>query len=117
MPNQDLANLTRWKSTQRKPADRLGDEVVEIFKRDIEKRQSKFGRIGEAWLELVPEPLQVNAELCALSRGTLTVIVAGASNLFTLKQAMLAGLQDQLLIACRRDGLKKINLKPGKLSN
>lgn len=117
MPSQDLAKLTQWKRTTRRPTDRLGDEIVDIFKNDIEKRQNKFGRIGEAWLELVPEPLQVNAELSTLSRGTLTVLVQGASNLFTLKQAMLAGLQDQLLAACRRDGLKKINLKPGRLSN
>ncbi len=115
-PDPDLARLSKWKTTQRKPAERLGDEVISIFKKDIEKQQLKFGRVGQAWLEIVPRTLQTNAELSALSRGTLTVIVQGSTHLYTLKHAMLAGLQQQLLIACRRDGLKKINLKPGKLT-
>ncbi len=116
MPHDQLAKLSKWKSTQRRPMDRLGDEVISIFKHDIEKRQNKFGKIGTAWIELVPETLQTYAELSALSRGTLTVIVQGASQLYTLKQAMLAGLQDQLLVACRSEGLKKIALKAGRLT-
>jgi hypothetical protein len=36
--------------------------------------------------------------------------------LYTLKQAMLAGLQEQLLVACRSEGLKKITLKAGRLT-
>lgn len=116
MPADELAKLSKWKSTQRRPTDRLGDEVISIFKQDIEKRQKKFGKIGLAWIELVPESLQTHAELSALSRGTLTVIVQGASHLYTLKQAMLAGLQEQLLVACRSEGLKKIALKAGRLT-
>ncbi len=117
MNDQDLINLSKWKTTRRKPVGRLGDEVISIFKKDIEKRQSKFGEIGGAWLQLVPEKLQEYAELSSLSRGTLTVLVQGSTNLYQLKQAMLAGLQVQLLHACRSEGLKKIVLKPGKMTN
>jgi hypothetical protein len=116
MTDAELKKLTKWKATERRPMDRLGDEVVHLFKRDIERRQVKFGKIGEAWLQLVPAAMQEASELSSLSRGTLTVIVQGSTHLYALKQAMLAGLQDQLLHACRSEGLRKINLKPGKIS-
>lgn len=113
----DLEKLTHWKSTQRRPTDRLGDEVVKLFTHQIEKRQKKFGAVGEAWITIVPENLQTHAELSSLVRGTLTVIVEGSSRLYQLKQAMLAGLQEQLIHACRREGLRKITIKAGRLSN
>ncbi len=116
-PQQDLLRLSKWKSTHRAPVDRLGDECIDLFKNQIEKRQKKFGKIGEAWLMLVPAKLQDCCELVALTRGTLTVIVQGSTQLYQLKQAMLAGLQDQLLLAARSEGLKKIALKPGKVAS
>ncbi len=115
-PEQDLIKLTKWRTTRHKPLDLLGDEVVEIFKHDLEKRQKKFGKIGEVWIRIVPPTLQEVSELTALVRGTLTVIVQGSSHLFNMKQAMLAGLQEQLLHECRAAGLKKVVLKPGKLT-
>lgn len=117
MRNAELEKLSHWKSTLRRPTDRLGDEVVKLFTHNIEKRQKKFGTVGEAWIAIVPENLQTYAELSSLVRGTLTVIVDGSSRLYQLKQAMLAGLQDQLIHACRGAGLRKITLKAGKLSN
>ena len=54
---------------------------------------------------------------CALegySRGSLTVLVDSSSHLYELKQLLLAGLQQQLLIACKGAGLRKITLKPGR---
>ncbi|MBC7783833.1 MAG: hypothetical protein H7144_08330 [Burkholderiales bacterium] len=112
----DLYKLTKWKTTRRPQAGRLGVEVVDIFKRDLEKRQKKFGHIGEVWMKVIPAALQEASELTALSRGVLTVIVQGSTHLYNLKQGLLSGLQDQLLHACRGDGLKKINLKPGRLT-
>lgn len=115
MDQTPLSRLAYWKKTLHPPVDRLGDEVVEIFKTQIEKRQTKLGMIGQAWLELVPDPLQECTHLGGFVRGTLTVIVEGSANLYLLKQAMLAGLENQLLLACRGHGLRKINLRLGKL--
>jgi hypothetical protein len=116
MTDAELIKLTKWKHVERRRAEALGDEVVSLFKRDIERRQDKFGHIGEVWGQLVPPALLEWAELSTLSRGTLTVLVQGSTHLYQLKQAMLAGLQDQLLHACRADGLRKINLKAGRVT-
>lgn len=112
-----LSRLMHWKKTVHPPLDRLGDEIVSIFKTQIQTRQTKLGQIGQAWLELVPDPLQECTHLHGFTRGTLTVIVEGSSNLYLLKQAMLAGLEDQLLMACRGLGLRKIQLRLGKLGD
>ena len=45
--------------------------------------------------------------------GTLTVHVDSSAHLYELRQLLLAGLQDQLLLACAGNGLKKITLKRG----
>lgn len=111
----DLVRLNRFKRTEHADAGRLGVDVIGCFKQ-LEKRHKKFGRVGEAWLQLVPPALQNASELSTFSRGALGVVVEGSANLFLLKQAMLNGLQDQLLHACRGEGLKKITLKAGKLS-
>jgi len=42
------------------------------------------------------------------------VIVDSAPHLYELKQLLLAGLEQQLLLACAVSGLRKINLKPGR---
>lgn len=115
LTERDLARLNYWKKAERVPAAKLGPEAVLCFKH-LEKRHRKFGRIGEAWLQLVPPALQDASELSTFSRGTLGVVVEGGSNLYLLKQALLAGLQDQLLLACRGEGLKKVTLRAGRLS-
>jgi hypothetical protein len=58
--------------------------------------------------------LDAHCALESLNRGTLTVIVDSASHLYELKQLLLAGLQDQLLLACRSTGLRKVALRPGQ---
>lgn len=112
----ELTKLTRFKGPRPLAAERLGENVVAYFKTRIEKQQKKFGCIGEQWLTLVPEALQTTSELVTFSRGTLGIVVANSTALFQMKQAMLAGLQDQLLHACRGQGLKKITIKVGRLS-
>ena len=37
-----------------------------------------------------------------------------SSHLYELKQLLLAGLQQQLLLACKPAGLRKVMLKPGR---
>ena len=112
---RDLARLQRWKRTEYAKPAALGTEAVLCFKH-LEKRHKKFGRIGEAWLQLVPPALQDASELSTFSRGALGVVVEGGSNLYLLKQALQAGLQEQLLLACRGEGLKKIALRAGRVS-
>jgi hypothetical protein len=71
-------------------------------------------KLAEAWSRLVPEALSDHCALESFHRGTLTVMVDTASHLYELKQVLLAGLQQQLVIACRSAGLQKISLKPGR---
>ncbi|MGN6505818.1 MAG: DciA family protein [Tepidisphaeraceae bacterium] len=112
-----LQRMSRFKRAAPDPAQLIGAEILAEFKLRIEKRHKKFGKIADAWLQLVPPALQERSELVTFARGTLGVIVEGSSHLFMLKQAMLAGLEQQLLLACRSQGLKKITLKAGKLSS
>lgn len=42
------------------------------------------------------------------------MLVDSSSHLYELKTLLLKGLQQQLLIACKTAGLKKINLRPGR---
>lgn len=95
-------------------ADPLGPEMVEFFKRAVQKRQTKFSKIGECFGKLVPDTLSDHCALESMTRGTLVVLVDSASHLYELKQLLLAGLQQQLIMACKSAGLRKITLKPGR---
>lgn len=110
----EFDRLQRMKHASPKPFDPLGGEVVEFFKHSVQKRQTKLGRIADCWSALVPELLAEHCCLESLSRGTLTVLVDSSSHLYDLKQLLLAGLEQQLLLACRAAGLKKIALKRGQ---
>ena len=92
----------------------LGPEMVAFFKGSVERRQTKFGKIADVWSKLVPELLLDHCALDSFSRGTLTVLVDSASHLYELKQLLLAGLQQQILLSCANTGLQKISLKRGR---
>ncbi len=109
-----LKRLVRWKKTAEPFSINLGELAVEQFNRDIRKRHDKFGKLAEAWNTLVPELFAEHCYLATFARGTLTVNVDSSAHLFELKQLLLSGLEDQLLLACRPAGLKKIVLKRGK---
>jgi hypothetical protein len=74
----------------------------------------KFGKLAEVWDALIPAMFQPHTYLATFARGTLTVNVDSSAHHYELKQLMLAGLEDQLLLACRGCGLKKIVLKRGQ---
>jgi hypothetical protein len=108
-----LARVKRWAPP---PVEALGPEMVSFFKQSVQKRQTKLTQIAECWGRLVPELLN---EHCALEgftvkSGTLAVIVDSASHLYELKQLLLAGLEQQLLLACSASGLRKVVLKRGR---
>jgi hypothetical protein len=114
--DRELANLQRLaevKRINRASGQPLGPEMVSFFKQ-AEKRKNKFGKIGECWAKLIPETLNDHCALESFHRGTLTVLVDSSAHLYELKQLLLAGLQQQLLLACKAAGLRKIALKPGR---
>jgi hypothetical protein len=95
-------------------ANLIGPAMVGFFKKSVEKRHTKVGAIAECWARLVPELLNDHCALESFNRGTLVVLVDSSSHLYQLKTLLLAGLQQQLLAACGRSGLKKISLKLGR---
>jgi len=109
-----LARLHRVKQAPPPEADPLGPEFVSFFKSTVQKRHTKFAAIAECWETLVPATLTAHCALESYARGTLTVLVDSSSHLYELKQLLLAGLQQQLLLACRAAGLRKITLRPGR---
>jgi hypothetical protein len=88
--------------------------MISFFKTSVQKRQGKLAAIAEAWERLVPAMFTAHCALEGLSRGTLTILVDSASHLYELRQLLLAGLEQQLMIACRMTGLRKLVLKPGR---
>lgn len=110
----ELARLNHVKRSVRVPAAALGPEMVDFFKQSVQKRQTKLSRIAECWSALVPETLNDHCALESFTRGGLTVVVDSSSHLYELKQLLLAGLEDQLLLACRSAGLRKITLRAGR---
>lgn len=109
-----LRRLHGFKKSTESVGGALGPELVSFFKQSVTKRQGKFARISESWTALVPALLADHCAFEGFSRGTLTVLVDSSSHLYDLKQLLLAGLQQQLLLACGAAGLRKIVLKPGR---
>jgi hypothetical protein len=94
-------------------ATSLGPELLCFFKNNVQKRHTKLGVIADCWTRLVPDFLLEHCALESFHAGTLKVIVDSSSHLYELKQLLLAGLHQQLLIACKSTGLRKITLKSG----
>lgn len=110
----ELRRLDRVKRVDRASAEAIGPAMVSFFKRSVEKRHTKLGKIAECWGRLVPETLNDHCALESFNRGSLSVIVDSSPHLYELKQLLLAGLQQQLLLACKSAGLRKIHLKAGR---
>lgn len=110
----ELRRLQRVKQIQHPQAAALGPSLVGFFKNSVQKRQTKMGKIAERWQQLVPPLLAEHTALESFSKGSLTVLVDSASHLYELKQLLLAGLEAQLLLACKSAGLRKITLKSGR---
>jgi hypothetical protein len=110
----ELARLARVKASPAGLPDALGPELISFFKTSVQKRQTKLEKLADCWSQLVPELLNEHCALEGFSRGTLTVLVDTASHLYELKQLLLAGLEKQLLAACKGAGLKKVALRRGR---
>jgi hypothetical protein len=114
LKRDDVARLQRAKQPTARKDEWIGKDLVSFFKNSVQKRHTKLGKIAECWSRLVPELLSEHCALESFSKGTLVVIVDSSSHLYQLKTLLLAGLQQQLLVACGSTGLKKINLKAGR---
>jgi Dna[CI] antecedent, DciA len=110
----ELQRLHRVKQVAPETMDALGPELLAFFKTSVAKRQTKMADVSEFWCRLVPETLCDHCALEGFVRGSLTVLVDSSSHLYELKQLLLAGLEQQLLIACRSAGLRKIVLRQGR---
>jgi len=112
--DNELKRVFAAKQVRQKAGEPLGPQMIDFFHQSVRKRQGKFSQIADAWGKLVPQTLSEHCALESFSRGTLIVLVDSASHLYELKQLLLAGLQQQLLLACKAGGLRKISLKPGR---
>jgi hypothetical protein len=110
----DLRRLDQVKRVHRPAGAPLGAEMVSFFKHSVAKRHTRLGKIAECWSAIVPEMFNDHCSLESYTRGTLTVMVDSASHLYELKQLLLAGLEGQLLLACKSAGLRKIQLRHGR---
>ena len=110
----ELKRVVRLKTIHHKSAEPIGPQLISFFKHSVQKRQTQMSKIAEVWAKLVPDLLNDHCALESLTRGSLIVLVDTSSHLYELKQLLLAGLQQQLLLACKAAGLRKITLKPGR---
>jgi len=109
-----LHRLDRFKRTGTLVGASLGMEMVELYHRQVERRQTRLAALADSWCRVMPAPLLERCALESFHRGRLTVIVDSAPHLYQIKQLLLAGLEAQLLAACRGAGLRKIVLKRGR---
>jgi hypothetical protein len=112
--DQELVRLQAVKGGAPPVGAELGPVMIDFFKQSVSRRQTKLGKLAECWGQLIPSTLVDHCSLESLSRGSLTVIVDSSSHLHELRQVLLAGLEKQIMIACKSAGLRKIVLKPGR---
>lgn len=108
-----FVRMAKAKARAPKPAEKLGDSLVGFYKASVE-RTRKFAGIGQAWETLVPPEMLEHCCLQSYRGGVLTVLVDSSPHLYRLKQLLLAGLDKQMREICRKEGLKKITIRPGR---
>lgn len=115
-PREDL-ELTRLNHVKKRAhpvTDPLGPAMIQFFKKEVQKRQTKFTAIASAWNQVIPDSLLEHCCLESFSSGSLKVLVDNSSHLYQLKQLLLSGMEKQLKLAAGVSGLKKVNLKLGR---
>jgi hypothetical protein len=110
----DFRRLVRIKQPRRRETPKIGDDLVSFFKKHVERRIGKFGRIGEVWNTLIPSTLLPHTCLESFHGGSLKVLVDSAPHLYELKTLLLAGLEKQILLACKSQSLRKITVRIGR---
>lgn len=108
----ELRRLTQAKMVKRREISTISDDLVSFYRGEV-KRAKKLSGVAEVWQQLLPRHLLEHTCIDGFRGGTLTILVDSSPHLFQLKQLLLAGLQSQLITACRTCSLKKVVLKPG----
>jgi hypothetical protein len=108
-----LRRLVKYKSIERPVPSAIGGDMLAFYRQGVDKKRPKMEVLGRAWVALVPELFQQHTCLDGFVKGTLTVLVDSSSHQYELRQLLLAGLEKQLVIACKSAGLKKVSLKRG----
>ena len=114
IPESTFRRMARHKQTVPLKFETLGADLVAFFRKDIQNKQSRFGKVAEVWLQLIPITLVDHTCLESFHAGTLKVMVDSSSHLYELKTVLLAGLEQQILLACKSTGLRKISMKLGR---
>ena len=105
--------MSRTKTLHRNNVPQLGASLVQFYKGTVQ-RTRKFAGIGEVWETLVPPDINEHCCLESYRAGTLSALVDSSPHMYRLKQLLLSGVQQQILDLCRAQGLRKINLRPGR---
>jgi hypothetical protein len=113
-PLPELRRLQHNKTTHINITTKIGEPLIAFFKQSVAKRQTRLAQIAECWIQIIPSTLSDHCALESFSKGVLIVIVDSSSHLYELKQLLLAGAQQQLLLTCKPAGLRKITLKFGR---
>lgn len=112
----ELARLVRMAKYKGAPPAKgvlVGEDMAAFF-RQVDRRRPRLQALGRAWEGLVPELFLRHTCLETFSGGTLTVLVDSGTHLYELKQLLMAGLEKQLVVACKSAGLRKVVLKKGQ---
>ncbi len=110
----EIKRLQGYKQHVAHSSAALGPEVLGFFKHAVDRPHRQLGGIAAAWEQIIPAELVAHTSLDGITRGTLSVTVDSSAHLYELRQLLLAGAQEQMLHACKRDGLRKISLKLGR---
>lgn len=108
-----FVRMSQCKTMPARDTPMIGESLVRFYKSTVQ-RTRKFAGIGEVWETLLPPELNKHCCLESFRTGTLVVLVDSSAHLYQLKQLLLGGLQKKLIELCRAQGLKKINLRPGR---
>src|SRR2546421_11972549 len=103
--DSELQRLQHFKQTAPARAVALGPEMIAFFKQSVSKRHTKLSKVAECWGGLVPEAFNEHCALEGFYRGTLTVLVDSSTHLYELKQLMLAGVEEEILMVGKSAGV------------
>ena len=93
-------------------AVRLGEVAQQVMTEQISPRQSRFGAVADAWLEVVPHELAEHCEIVDVTGGQLKVQVGSSPYMYEL-QLCSSELLGELRQRCPRARLKRIKFVVG----
>ena len=91
---------------------RLGDVVTKLLEKQISPQQAKYGRLADAWNQLLPAELKKHCRLADFSAGRLKVTADSSAYVYEL-QLCSSELLKQLQQQCPAAGITKIKVTMG----